>query len=63
MKKSLIQTNPYLKNPADREQAMVLNITSSSAIEGIQMVRDTKSGLFISRTAFVSAANQSATTS
>ena len=47
MKKSLINTNPYLKDPAKREEAMARNIETSSAIEGIWVKRDAKSGRFV----------------
>jgi len=33
-KKSLLETNPYLKDPAEREARIVLNVATSSAIEG-----------------------------
>jgi len=36
-KKSLIKTNPYLKNPAEREARIVLNVATSSAVEGIPL--------------------------
>ena len=48
MKNSLLETNRYLKNPADRTKALERNITSSSAIEGIRVTRDAKSGRFVS---------------
>ena len=34
-KKSLLETNPYLKDPAGREARIVLNVATSSAIEGV----------------------------
>ena len=49
MKKSLLETNPYLKNPLKRSKALVRNVTSSSAIEGIRVFRDSKSGRFVSK--------------
>jgi hypothetical protein len=36
-KKSLIATNPYLKDPAEREAAIALNVATSSAIEGVSL--------------------------
>jgi len=48
MKKSLLNTNPYLKDASDREQALARNIESSSAVEGIRVIRDTATGRFIS---------------
>ena len=36
-KKSLIKTNPYLKDPAEREDRIVLNVATSSAVEGIPL--------------------------
>jgi hypothetical protein len=49
MKKSLLSTNPYLKDTGTRERAMARNIESSSAIEGIRVTRDAASGRFISK--------------
>jgi hypothetical protein len=49
MKKSLLETNPYLKNPTRRTEALARNIESSSAIEGIRVKRDTGKGLFVSQ--------------
>lgn len=34
-KRSLMETNPYLKDPEEREARIILNVASSSAIEGI----------------------------
>jgi len=50
MKKSLLETNPYLKDAAKRTMALARNIETSSAIEGIWVKRDAKSGQFISQT-------------
>lgn len=47
MKKSLLETNPYLKDRNKREEAMARNIETSSAIEGIWVKRDAKSGQFM----------------
>lgn len=41
MKKSLLETNPYLKDPAALNQALIRNIVSSSAIEGIYLKEET----------------------
>jgi hypothetical protein len=48
MKKSLLESNPYLKDAAKRTVALTRNIETSSAIEGIFVKRDAKSGQFIS---------------
>lgn len=48
MKKALLETNPYLKDPAKRTRALARSIETSSAIEGILVTRDAKSGKFIS---------------
>jgi len=50
MKKSLLETNPYLKDSSKRNNALVRNVVSSSAIEGIIVKLDTVSGRFVSRT-------------
>jgi len=47
MKKSLLETNPYLKDPKKREEALARNIETSSAIEGILVKRDSKTGCFV----------------
>jgi len=36
-KKNLLTTNPYLKDPVEREAAIVLNVATSSAIEGVPL--------------------------
>jgi hypothetical protein len=36
-KKSLIETNRYLKDPAEREAGIILSVVTSSAIEGIPL--------------------------
>lgn len=48
MKRSLLETNPYLKDPAKRSEALARNIESSSAIEGIRIKRDPVTGRFLS---------------
>lgn len=47
MKKSLLESNPYLKDPAKREEAMARNIETSSAIEGIRVRLNAKTGQFV----------------
>lgn len=37
-KKSLIETNPYLKDPVKRQVGLITFVNSSSAIEGITAV-------------------------
>ena len=36
-KKSLIETNPYLKDPVKRRASFIKTVISSSAIEGIHV--------------------------
>ena len=36
MSRTLIQTNPHLKKPLGREEAMRISAASSSAVEGIR---------------------------
>jgi len=48
MKKSLLKTNPYLKDASNRERALARNIESSSAVEGTWVTRDAVTGRFIS---------------
>lgn len=38
-KKSLIETNPYLKDPKVYEAMLNVNVISSSAIEGVRLSR------------------------
>lgn len=40
MKKSLLETNPYLKDPVLRRKMMDRSIISSSAIEGIHITEE-----------------------
>lgn len=47
MKKTLLATNPHLKDAAQRERALARNIESSSAIEGILVKRHAVSGQFV----------------
>jgi hypothetical protein len=37
MKKSLLETNPYLKDPAQRKKLLRRSLVSSFAIEGIYL--------------------------
>lgn len=37
MKKSLLETNPYLKDPAERKRLLRRSLVSSFAIEGIYL--------------------------
>ena len=48
MKKTLIDTNPYLKDAKARDEAMARNVGTSSAIESISVTRDASTGKFIS---------------
>jgi len=41
MKKSLLETNPYLKDPAQRKRLMRRSLVSSFAIEGIYLKDET----------------------
>lgn len=45
-KKSLIHTNPHLKDAKKRDEAMARNVHSSSAVEGITVKRDPETGRF-----------------
>jgi hypothetical protein len=47
MKKSLLETNPYLKDPLQRDKALARNVITSSAIESICVTRDAKNGQFV----------------
>jgi Fic family protein len=40
MKKSLLETNPYLSDPAMRKKMLRRSIISSSAIEGIYITEE-----------------------
>lgn len=48
MSSKLSSTNRYLRDPALRERAVVRNVATSSAIEGIRapFKRDARSGVF-----------------
>jgi hypothetical protein len=41
MKKSLLETNPYLKDPVKRKRLLRRSLVSSFAIEGIYLEEDT----------------------
>jgi hypothetical protein len=43
MKKSLLETNPYLKDPAERKRLMRRSLVSSFAIEGIYLKEESAS--------------------
>jgi len=49
MGKTLAQSNSYLRDSSRRSQSMARNIESSSAIEGIKLVRDAKTGRFVAK--------------
>jgi len=49
MGKTLAQSNFYLHDSDRRSQSMTRNIESSSAIEGIKIVRDVETGRFVSK--------------
>ena len=40
MKKSLLETNPYLKDPAQRKRLLRRSLVSSFAVEGIVLKED-----------------------
>lgn len=37
LKNPLIKTNPYLKNPAERNASLTASVATSSAIEGVRL--------------------------
>jgi len=49
MGKTLAQSNSHLRDSSRRSQSMARNIESSSAIEGIKLVRDAKTGRFVAK--------------
>ena len=63
MKKSLLETNPYLKDASKRTKALARNVETSSAIEGIRVKRDAVTGRFISQSKAPKATEKSAKTS
>lgn len=49
MSRKLLNTNPYLRDPVQRERSVLKSVASSSAIEGIRApFRDSASGSFLS---------------
>lgn len=42
--KNLSKTNPYLSDPAKRAKALWSSVSSSSAIEGVRVAKDTVTG-------------------
>jgi len=46
MKNSLLNANPHLNDPVQRKLAMIRNIVTSSAIEGIHVEFDEATGQF-----------------
>lgn len=40
MKKSLVETNPYLKDPAQRKRLLRRSVVSSFAVEGIVLEKE-----------------------
>ena len=38
LKKPLIETNPYLKDPVQRKSLLDISVSSSTAIEGVRIV-------------------------
>ncbi len=63
MKKTLIETNPYLKDACKRTKALARNIETSSAIEGICVKRDATSGRFVTQTKKLKAPEKSSKSS
>lgn len=47
MKKSLLETNPYLKDPEQRKRLLRRSIISSFAIEGIRIKFDEATEQFV----------------
>lgn len=41
MKKSLLETNPYLKDPEQRKRLLRRSLVSSFAVEGIEIKEET----------------------
>lgn len=61
MKKSLLDTNPYLKDPSERKRLMRRSLVSSFAIEGIYL-KDEPAGSVKEDTQTFSAGSQPAST-
>lgn len=49
MKKSLLETNPYLKDPEQRKRLLRRSLVSSFAVEGIHVEFDEATGQFTQR--------------
>lgn len=49
MSRSLAESNIHLRDANKRERTMARNIETSSAIEGIFLARDAKTGRFVSK--------------
>ena len=49
MGKSLSESNIHLRDADKRQRAMARNVETSSAIEGIYLVRDAQSGRFVAK--------------
>ncbi|KAB0671970.1 hypothetical protein F6V30_05175 [Oryzomonas sagensis] len=45
MKKSLLETNPYLKNPEQRKRLLRRSLVSSFAVEGIYLQEETSNAV------------------
>ena len=63
MKKSLLATNPHLKDVSKRTKALARNIETSSAVEGIWVKRDAVSGRFVSKPRAIKVSGKSSKTS
>ena len=50
MSKTLIHSNGYLRDAESREKALERNVKSSSAVEGIWVVREAQTGRFVQET-------------
>jgi len=48
-KKSLIETNPYLKNAAERKRLIARSVRTSSGVEGIKPKTGTNASIKITR--------------
>ena len=49
MGKTLAEKNIYLQNANQRKRSMIRNVETSSAVEGIRLMRDRKTGQFIAK--------------
>ena len=50
MGKTLAESNVHLRDTDKRKRAMARNIETSSAIEGIYLLRDARTGRFVAKT-------------